>query len=469
MDAGTIDQEIELITQQIKELDASERRWCPQRPTKKQARFLAIDAFEALYGGAAGGGKSSALLMDALQGADEERYAAIIFRRTYTDLALPGALMDRAAEWLHPTGAKWSERHKKWTIPSSGTTVSFGFLESEADKYRYQSSEFQRAYFDEITQFLESQFRYFLSRVRRVTGSTSRLRVRCATNPGGIGHDWVKARYVDPGDPSRPFLPATLDDNPHLDAVSYRGALALLDPTTRSQLEKGVWVREQGGLLYRYEPANLISQPPPVELAYILGVDLGARQDEPTTGFVVVGWHENLAGTFTIEAWKEAGLTPADIAERIKQTTARFTPTIEVVVDEGALGKGYGEEFRRRYKLPVKPAEKSNKLGYRKLLNGALKNLELMLITAGCQPLIDEIDNLPWDARGLDAEKGFPTHLSDAWLYAWRASRAYSAKPPKQEQPKPGTEEWNKSEEERMEREDEERMGENMTRKWWQR
>jgi hypothetical protein len=103
---------------------------------------------EALFGGAAGGGKSDSLLMAALQYVDEPGYAAILFRRTYADLALPGAIMDRSKEWLSGKGARWNEREKTWTFPS-GATLSFGYLEHENDKYRYQGSEFQFAGFDD--------------------------------------------------------------------------------------------------------------------------------------------------------------------------------------------------------------------------------------------------------------------------------------------------------------------------------
>ena len=71
---------------------------------------------EAFYGGAAGGGKSIALLMAALQYVDVPGYAAIIFRRSYADLSLPGALMDRAHEWLGSTDAVWHEQIKTWVF-----------------------------------------------------------------------------------------------------------------------------------------------------------------------------------------------------------------------------------------------------------------------------------------------------------------------------------------------------------------
>ena len=82
-----------------------ENPWIPHEPTPKQAEFLLMPDLEVLFGGSAGGGKSDALLMAALQYVDVPGYAAILFRRTYTDLSLPGALMDRAHEWLQGTKA----------------------------------------------------------------------------------------------------------------------------------------------------------------------------------------------------------------------------------------------------------------------------------------------------------------------------------------------------------------------------
>jgi predicted phage terminase large subunit-like protein len=216
-------------------------RYIPHVPTVHQGAFLCLPHQEALYGGAAGGGKSDALLMGALQYVDVPGYAAIILRRTFSDLALPGALMDRAEEWLTGTGAKWLERSKTWRFPS-GATLSFGYLEAERDKYRYQGSEFQYLAFDELTQFSESQYRYLLSRLRRRTGVEVPLRARAASNPGGIGHEWVRRRFLIEGEAEgRAFIPARLADNPHLDADEYRRALAELDPVTRRQLLEGDW------------------------------------------------------------------------------------------------------------------------------------------------------------------------------------------------------------------------------------
>lgn len=222
-------------------------QWMTHSPTAKQAAFLSLDHLEALYGGAAGGGKSDAMLMAALQYVDVPHYAAILFRRTYADLALPGALMDRAGEWLHSTAAKWNSGTKTWTFPS-GATISFGYLERDADKYRYQGAEFQMVGFDELTQFQETSYRYLFSRLRRLEGSEVPLRMRGASNPGGEGHQWVYERFIVGGrEAGRLFIPAGIDDNPHIDKAEYLRSLSELDEITRMQLLQGLWVTDPTG------------------------------------------------------------------------------------------------------------------------------------------------------------------------------------------------------------------------------
>lgn len=226
--------------------------YCPHDPTAPQAAFLSADQLEVMYGGAAGGGKSDAILMGALQFAHVPGYAALLLRRSYPDLALPGAIMDRAASWLRPTAATWHDQEKTWRFPS-GATLTFGYLQYENDKYRYQGAEFQYVGFDELTQFTETQYRFLLSRLRRLAGSVVPIRARSSSNPGGIGHAWVKARFVDAATAiGRRFIPARLEDNPHLDAEEYERSLAELDPVTRRQLRLGDWdVTPEGGMFKR--------------------------------------------------------------------------------------------------------------------------------------------------------------------------------------------------------------------------
>jgi hypothetical protein len=210
----------------------------------KQAAFLCLDCLEAGYGGAAGGGKSDAILAAALQYVDVPGYAALILRRSFSDLALPGAAMARSKEWL--TGrAKWNEREKTWSF-TGGSSLTFGYLESETDVYRYQSSEYQFIGFDELTQFSESQYRYLFSRLRRVSAIDVPLRMRWASNPGGVGHGWVKRRFIDEPAPGVVFVPARVSDNPGLEADEYVESLSHLPETIRAQLLEGDWGAFEG-------------------------------------------------------------------------------------------------------------------------------------------------------------------------------------------------------------------------------
>jgi hypothetical protein len=196
--------------------------------------------------------------MGALQDVEVSGYAALILRRTYKDLSMPGALMDRAAEWLRPTAARWVDRDKQWVFPS-GAILQFGYLEHENDKFNYQSSEFQAVFFDELSQFSESQYTYLFSRMRRLAGSPIPIRMRAASNPGS---EWVKVRFQIDGkrpepvqwtaDGERAFVPARLSDNQHIDQTQYVKTLQNLDPVTRRQLLEGDWdVRPEGKLFKR--------------------------------------------------------------------------------------------------------------------------------------------------------------------------------------------------------------------------
>lgn len=216
-------------------------RWCPFTPTASQYVFLASIEPEVMYGGAAGGSKSTALLMAALQYVDVPGYAALIIRRTYAELIKPGALIDKSLSWLMPTAAKWNQQEHQWTFPG-GAKLTFGYLDTEMDKFQYQSAEFNFIGVDELTQFERSRYLYLFSRLRRGVNCPVPTRMRSATNPGGIGHAWVRERFIAPhDDPDRRFISAKLQDNPHLDAKEYVKTMSNLDAVDRARLLHGDW------------------------------------------------------------------------------------------------------------------------------------------------------------------------------------------------------------------------------------
>lgn len=437
----------------------SPRLFIPHTPTPKQQRFLDLDCLEALYGGAAAGGKSDALLMAALQYVHVPGYAALLLRRTYADLSLPGAVMDRAHDWLQGSGAAWNDRDKRWTFPS-GATLSFGYMETERDKYRYQGAELQFVGVDELTQWVEPAYTYLLSRLRRLQGAPVPLRARSASNPGGVGHDWVKKRFID-GTGSGAFVPASLADNPHVDADAYRESLARLDSVTRQQLLDGIWIRDSAGLVYLFDEARNQGTPPSGLTHYIVGIDYGFTD---ATAFAVVGWRPQDPRVYIVRAYKRTGMTPSKAAEEAHALSAEFRP-VRMVGDIGGLGKGYVEEARARFTLPIEAAEKNNKRGYIDLLNGDLERGRVVVDPAECGALLAEWSELPWNEDRSKEASSFANHCADAALYAWRAACAYNEREPAP--PLSANERAAKEEaevEERAERELLERREED----WWQ-
>lgn len=418
-----------LLLAELEALEKEEQKraryseWVPHKPHTKQREFLALNCLEALFGGAAGGGKSDALLMAALQYVDRPNYAALILRRTFKDLNLPGAIMSRSHEWLQGTRATWSEKDKTWSFPS-GATLTFGFLDTENDRFRYQGAELQFLGLDEATQFPEGWYRYLLSRLRRPKGSDIPIRARLGSNPGGIGHAWVHNRFVLSDDKDRQFVPSFLTDNPFLDQEEYRRSLALLDATTRRQLEEGIWVQDASGLVYR-KPLTVKKRPHAIEedWAYLLGMDFGIRD---ATAYVVLGWRKNDRSVYVLESFKQSGMTVTEAAEKVHELQKQY-PFSKVVGDLGGMGKAFGEEFQRRWGIPIEAAQKVNKRGYIGLLNGALERQELIAVEPTNSALLKEMAELPWvdEAHQKEAD-GFENHLCDALLYAWRATTAYS-------------------------------------------
>lgn len=383
--------------------------YCPQHPLKpepnrKQARFLLDFSLEVLFGGAAGPGKSSALLMAALQFIDVPGYAALILRKSYADLTKPGALLDRAHSWFGLTDARWSAQTHTWHFPS-GASISFGYLDGPNDKYNYQSAEYQYIAFDELTQFREGDYRFLFSRLRKPENlgdgmplSRVPLRMRAASNPGGRGHEWVKRRFIDSKSADRRFHAARLIDNPYVNHDTYLHALAQLDPVTRAQLEKGDWdIREAGNLFKRqWFPIHEVPVPGKKTVRYW---DLAASVDgDYTAGAKMTRLAE---GTTVIEHIIRQQATPQAVEQLVRATALHDGPEVAVHIEQepGASGKSLMSHYRRNV-LPEfevrSHAKQTNKITAAKLWSSRAERGEVAVVRgAWVDAFFDEIELFP--------------------------------------------------------------------------
>lgn len=327
--------------------------------------FLLAPYLEILFGGAAGGGKSEAGLAGFAQYADVPTFKGIIFRRTFQDLRLPGALIDRAHEWWDGTDAHWSEQKNQWAFPS-GAVLQFGYLEYEKDKYRYQSAQFQYVFFDEVTQFTETQYTYLFSRLRKLTSEALKkmgveidipIRMRAAANPGGVGHEWVKKRFIGTKDnpvkhPKRIFIPSRLEDNPSLNMEEYEETLANLDPITRRQLRWGDWEADGRGGKFQKQWFNQKERAPKRMQYMVRYWDTAATAakvgEDPdwTVGTLLGLDQQNQLWVLNVDRFRG---TPAEVEAEIARTAATDGSGVDIYMEQepGASGKMIISHFAR--------------------------------------------------------------------------------------------------------------------------
>lgn len=216
--------------------------------TETQLSFIKADADEVLFGGAAGGGKSYGQLVDALLFALKYPLShQLILRRTFPELE-HSLIMNSLL--VYPTSvAKYQVSARKWVF-KNGSVIEFGYCAAESDVLRYQGAEYDVVRFDELTHFTESQYTYLLSRVRGTNGYPKQL--KSSTNPGGIGHNWVKRRFIEGAEPNVPqsgefgtrlFIPSFVQDNKFLmkSDGGYIKRLNQLPENERRALLYGEW------------------------------------------------------------------------------------------------------------------------------------------------------------------------------------------------------------------------------------
>lgn len=248
------------------------------KPFPRQEKFLSLpfEVFEGFYGGSVGGGKSELLvLIPILYGWHKNKnFRGIIFRRTMPELR--ESLIPRSEEIYAAHGAKYNEQTHIWKFPS-GATIKFSYLESMKDARSHDTAEFHYAAFDELTHFEEEEYTYIVgSRVRSTDPSLPAI-VRSASNPGNIGHAWVRRLFVEPdreglGDTIiydvntktyRAFVRARLTDNPYLMKVdpNYINRLRRLPYAEYKAKVEGDWWVFAGQVFSEFRKERILGEP----------------------------------------------------------------------------------------------------------------------------------------------------------------------------------------------------------------
>lgn len=314
----------------------------PPGPSDRQAAAHAVEADELLYGGAAGGGKTDYVIAEVLAVLLEFPGSnGVIFRRTFPQLSelggIEGRLLDRIPTWL----GTYNRSEHVWTF-RNGSRLRLAHCQSDADVTKYQGAEWAVVAFDQLEQFTEYQYRYLLHRLR-VSGRLADLmaaagyrpKAIASANPGGVGHAWVKARFIDPfprggvlfrpapsaDDPSpgtRVFVPALAQDNPELDEGYIERLMRLPEDDRRAMLE-GDWNVYSGQRFRSFRTRTHVVDPERLPIPVGAGVPRGIGIDYGLDAPFAALWGAKLADGLVV-IYRElyaAGLTPKEQAAAI--------------------------------------------------------------------------------------------------------------------------------------------------------
>ena len=435
--AGTVVTETELNTlpNKVKELIEEEKDRIVFKPNEgPQTEFLSAPEQDVLYGGSAGGGKSYAMLVDPLRYMHVKEHRALLLRKSMPELR---ELIDKSRE-LYPkafTGAKFREVEKIWRFPS-GASLEFGYLDRDADVYRYQGQSYTWIGIDELTQYpTEFPLQYLQSRLR-TTNNEIKCYIRCTANPGGVGGYWVKKRYLDPSPPNesftgqdkitRRFIPARLEDNPYLAADGkYEQMLQSLPAVQRKQLLEGNWDVAEGAAFTEFDYETHCIDPFEIPRTWerVKGIDYGYAAESAVIWGAVDPQDETL---IIYRELYQKGLTGEDLAKKIYEFEKEERLSIQGVLDwaawakTGTTGPTVGEVLSKAgHKL--RRADKNRiqgKIQIHERLKQNDKGRPKLQIFKTCPNLIREIQSIPLDPnKPEDVDTKASDHAYDALRY----------------------------------------------------
>lgn len=362
------------------------------QPQPKQRLFQQRPEYEALYGGAAGGGKSDALLAEALRQVHIPHYRAILFRKTYPQLS---ELIDRSRDLYKAAfpRARYNGSQHFWEFPS-GAKIYFGAMQHTKDRINYQGKRYDFVGFDELTHFTWDEYSYLFSR-NRPSGAGTRVYIRATCNPGGVGHGWVKDRFITAAPPMTPiedkytvvspdgqavemtrrriFVPSTVFDNQILlrNDPGYLASLAMMPEAEKQALLYGSWDSFDGQVFreWRNDPAHYADRvwthvidpfPIPKHWRIWRGFDFGYAKP------FSVGWYAadtngklyRIAEYYGCTGTPNEGvkIDPTQIAREIKRIEAEdpnlMGRTITGVADPSIFDESRGESVARMMEKP---------------------------------------------------------------------------------------------------------------------
>lgn len=433
----------------VPDYDASER----------QAKFHQSTAFETMYGGAAGGGKTAAIVAEAVTFALENPGARIyIFRKTIPELkqSVVPEIYKQCADFINEVkGMTYNAQDRVFTFENK-SQIQLAYLETTADMYRYQSAEIHLLLIDELTHFTQEEYEYLKTRVRSSSGIP--LKVMSATNPGNVGHAWVKSYFIDITEPetihedkngnTRMFIPAKVSDHPSKEfRETYSKQLSSLhDPNLRRALLEGDWDIFAGQAFEEWrrstdddKPYHVIS---PFEIpvfwtkwfaydwgynSYAAGVWL-AKDPATDRIFLYREFYEH-----AMPASKQAEVI-SSMSSNEKILMRLADPSLWKQIGNADTGETVAAIFQR-HGLNFQPANNDRKAGKNAIHEALMPKADGipgLQVFSSCVNFIRTFPNLPVDPNRVeDIDTRAEDHLYDALRYGLMNQR-----PGKQAQPK---------------------------------
>lgn len=402
--------------------------------SERQAVFHTTVADEKLYGGAAGGGKTAAIVAEAITLALEYPGITInMFRRTIPELKatiLP-EIYKQAGTYINARNMEWKGQDRTFVL-RNGSKIVLNYLDSDNDIYRYQGAEMPIIAVDELTQFPMAWIEYLLTR-NRTSNPTYPVMFIAGTNPGGIGHGWVKARFIDPVPPekvntvtledghnvTRVFIPAKVDDHPdERFREDYKRKLsAISDPQLRRALRDGDWDVFAGQVFSEFSRNVHVCDPfaIPAHWQKWRSMDYGNNNS--------VIWLAKSPETERVYAYREYRTTEfVDIATKarnIKQFEAGedvsyglADPSIWGGAGDHNTGRSVAEMFQDEGVtwIPANNDRKAGLAAVHDMLGIAKDGMPRMMIFSTCVSLIRTLPSLPYDKNKVD---DVDTHADD--------------------------------------------------------